>query len=258
MRHLTPYEQTQLARHGNGMSPATDLGTTPIEYVTGVAEFLGLSFFVSPAVLIPRIETEELVELALQTISERISTASAQHPLSIADIGTGSGAISISLAKHCRHFQDRVAFFASDVSEAALAVAKKNAQSLLSPEEPQITFLHSNVLRNYPEKAYDLIIANLPYIPTDHLNTLDASVKDHEPVLALDGGPDGFALIRVLIEEAPQYLTPHGVLLLEIDDSHSIANFIGLSAFYSVEVYKDSFGKNRFAKLTRTDHAPVA
>lgn len=256
-RILSPYEQTQLTRHGKAknLDPAA-LGSQPIEYVTGKAEFCGLVFSVSPAVLIPRVETEELVALTLQVVGEKIAQTSVTSPLLIAEVGTGSGAISISIAKHLFPFREKVKIVAGDISSEALAVAKTNSQ-LLESQDPEITWVESNLLEHFPvEQPFHIIVANLPYIPSSRIETLDESVRLHEPHLALDGGPRGLDLIYTLLEQAVKRLTPDGVVLLEVDDTHELGDFARFSNWYTFELRTDSFGKNRFViahrKVTST------
>lgn len=237
---MTPYEQTQLARHGFSGAPLTD--TTPIEYVTGVAEFCGLKFGVNPSVLIPRVETEGLVEISLECISEKITSA---NQLSIIDVGTGSGAVIISLAKHFEESSLPVQLHATDISEEALKVAKANAQQLTTtPIEFHLTSLLEN-----QKNRFDLIVANLPYIPSEAVKKLDQSVINHEPLLALDGGKDGFALIRKLLTTAPRNLNPHGSLILELDTSHTSEFFADFENQFSITFFNDCFDRHRFARL---------
>lgn len=264
MSTLSPYQQTQLARYGNpaGISGA-QLQQMPVEYATGRAEFCGLALHVSPRVLIPREETEELVELALQTVSEKLSHYTTREILRIAEVGTGSGAVSIVLAKHLSPFKDKLTIVACDVSPEALQIAKQNQAEFLSPSDVEVTFIASDLLKNFdtavvsksadkpapsPQK-FAVIIANLPYIPSQRIPSLDTSVKDYEPHLALDGGPRGLTLIYKLLDQSITHLQPNGVVLLEIDESHSIVDFREFGQYFEVEVLQDSFGKNRFARL---------
>lgn len=172
----------------------------PVAYLTGQREFFGLTFHVSPAVLVPRPETEHLVEAALEWATPR-------QPLTIADAGTGSGAIAISLAAHLP--QARVV--ATDISRAALAVAAGNAERhgvaarLSLVQADLLTPLHPGVA---------LIVSNPPYITTADLAALE--VARHEPHAALDGGPDGLEVIRRLLRDAARLLAQPGLLLVEI------------------------------------------
>lgn len=256
---LTPYQQTQLARYGNaaGVSSA-QLHQMPIEYVTGRAEFAGLALHVSPDVLIPRVETEELVELTLQTVSEKLSYYQTGEFLRIAEVGTGSGAISIVVAKHLAPFKDRVTITAGDISPQALAVAKQNQAEFLSLQDAPLEFIESDLLIKFGAKKFDIIVANLPYIPTERITKLADSVKDYEPHLALDGGTRGLTVIYKLIDQAITHLKPGGVILLEIDETHSIVDFRAWGQYFEVEVIRDSFEKNRFARLVFRQQAYTA
>jgi release factor glutamine methyltransferase len=253
MSPLSPYQQTQLARYGNqAQASAAQLQDMPIEYATGRAEFAGLALHVSPAVLIPRVETEELLGLALEVITEKLHAYQTPHLLQIAEVGTGSGAISIALAKHLHLAQSRVTITAGDISPEALEVARKNQAAFVSPNEPPVQLLISDLLKEFEPHAYDLIIANLPYIPSARIPQLDQSVRAYEPHLALDGGPRGLSLIYRLLDQAITYLKPGGVVLLEVDETHSIVDFRDVAQYFEVTVIQDTLGKNRFVRLTFT------
>lgn len=239
-RILTPYEQTQLARHGSGSTQVND--ATPIEYVTGVAEFCGLEFAVNPAVLIPRVETEGLVEIALECISEKLLTVT---ELKVMDVGTGSGAVIISLAKHLEQTSLSTDFFASDISTDAIKVAKKNATKLTNVP---ISFHQSNLLEQCSDR-FDVITANLPYIPSEAVKKLDPSVVNYEPLIALDGGADGFVLIKKLLQTVSKYLKPQGSVILELDTSHIGPFFREFENEFAITFFNDCFDRHRFARL---------
>lgn len=175
----------------------------PIAYLLGRRGFYDRDFAVTPAVLIPRPETELLLEQALDWAEH--------HPVRLAaDIGTGSGALAVTFAAHAPHTQ----VVAVDVSAEALAVARANAARHSVAE--RITFLHGDLLAPLIERGLrpDLIMANLPYIPAGELPAL--AVTRFEPRLALDGGPDGLDLVRRLLAEAQPLCAPGALLLLEI------------------------------------------
>jgi len=186
----------------------------PVAYLTGVREFWSLPLTVTPAVLIPRPETETLVEAVLGCLAERAS-----GPLTVADVGTGSGAIAIALAVELREAR----IFATDVSPAALAVAVENAHRFRV--ERRVTFLQGNWTA--PLFAVGLaghlhaVVANPPYIPSAGLAALDPEIVRFEPRLALDGGPDGFAFHRELAAAAPLLLTPGGWLAQEVGEGQA-------------------------------------
>lgn len=177
----------------------------PMAYIVGEREFYGVELEVTPAVLIPRPDTETVVDVTLGLLEGH------EHPV-IADVGTGSGAIALALAKT----KSDVKVYALDRSRAALDVATRNTAKHALGD--RVTLLESDLLAALPADApkLDLIAANLPYIATAVIPTLMRDVRDFEPRLALDGGPDGLDLVRRLVEEAKAHLTPGGSLVLEI------------------------------------------
>jgi release factor glutamine methyltransferase len=209
----------------------------PLPYVVGHWEFFGLDFEVTPDVLIPRPETELLVEKALAWLEQRADASS------VIDVGTGSGCIAISIATR---FQ-KVQFTATDISPGALEVAKRNAGKFSAAN--RIKFICCDLL---PEKTrtYDLIVANLPYIPTKKMEALP--IYGREPTLALDGGSDGLDLVRRLISLAPGYLSPGGMMLLEIESSQGMA---ALSLVYdtfshaSIHLHRDLAERDRLIEI---------
>jgi release factor glutamine methyltransferase len=176
----------------------------PVAYLVGRKEFYGLEFVVDRRVLIPRPETELLVDAVLDQIDLRDHV-----PLRIADVGTGSGAIALSIAAN----EPNAILYAIDVSTDALEVARSNAQCL--DERKQVTLLHGDLLTPLPERV-DIIVANLPYISSPVYPTLDSDVRDYEPQLALVAGPEGLDAMARLLRQAPQYLHANGVIYLEI------------------------------------------
>jgi release factor glutamine methyltransferase len=180
----------------------------PLPYIIGRWEFFGLDFIINPSVLIPRPETELLVEIALKWLRSQ------PDQRKVADIGTGSGCIAVAIAKQI----PKAHITASDISEKALSLARINAQK--HNVDQKIQFLQADLLQGL-NSTFNLICANLPYIPTATLHSLQ--VFSREPSLALDGGVDGLNLIRRLLSEAPQRLEPGGLLLLEIDASQGIS-----------------------------------
>ncbi|WP_305044048.1 peptide chain release factor N(5)-glutamine methyltransferase [Geoalkalibacter sp.] len=179
----------------------------PLAYILGEVEFWSLSFAVTPAVLIPRPDTEVLVEEAL---------ARGPDEARVLDVGTGSGAIAISLAVERPAWQ----VTALDVSPAALEVAQGNARRHGVAE--RLRFLPGD-LAQLPDEQFDLIVANPPYIPSADLAGLMPDVRDHEPHLALDGGPDGLAAYRALAAQAASRLRSGGCLLVEIGQGQEVA-----------------------------------
>ena len=206
----------------------------PLPYLLGLVEFYGLTFEVTPEVLIPRPETEILVELAL----DRPAT----H---IVDVGTGSGCIAVTLAVH----QPQVQITAIDISPAALAVAQRNIDR--HDVQSQVHLMTGDVLTPRPGIA-DLIVSNPPYIPTGQCASLQASVRDHEPRQALDGGSDGLAIIQQLLSQAPSILQPNGRLLIEIGaDQGAVAYDLALVAFphARIRIHRDLAGRERVLEV---------
>lgn len=189
----------------------------PMQYIVGETEFYGLPLKVTPAVLIPRPETELLVE----TVAERLGK---QDQLHIADVGTGSGAIAIALA----HLLPLAKVTAVDLSTDALALAQTNAST--NRLSDRIVFLQSDLLQAIPAGiSFDCIVSNPPYIPSGDAPTLHPQVRDHEPALALFSGLDGLDIYRRLVPQAHALLTPGGLLALEIGfgQRDAIAGLLG-------------------------------
>lgn len=189
----------------------------PTQYLTGKQEFWGLEFEVTPAVLIPRPETEHVVEVALERLGARgikirLDTGEPSAPLRIADVGTGSGCLAVALAHELPHAE----IVATDISVPALEVARRNAarHGVLS----RIHFLETNVLEGLSHEAgrFDLIVSNPPYVARNEANTLEREVREHEPHTALFGGPTGVEIYDRLIEQAGMLLRSGGILVLEL------------------------------------------
>jgi release factor glutamine methyltransferase len=189
----------------------------PLQHILGSQEFFGLDYEVTPDTLIPRHDTEVLVSEAL---SRRPDARTAL------DIGTGSGCIAVSLQKG---LSDALVS-ATDVSEAALAVARRNAARLGAP----IEFLHGSLFDPVPGRCFDLIVSNPPYIPTADIESLEREVRDYDPRSALDGGADGLDIYRLLIPAAVEHLNSGGLLLVEvgIGQSRDVAELFRHSSGY--------------------------
>ena len=173
----------------------------PIPYITGQAPFFDFELHVTPAVLIPRPETEQLVETA-------VAYARQHNAQTAVDVGTGSGCMAIALARFLPDLQ----VTAVDISPAALAIAQQNARQLAPG---RIQFQQSDLLQTIA-RPVNMIVANLPYVTSGEWQSLADGVKLHEPALALDGGEDGLELIRRLLEQAATRLRPNGAIFLEI------------------------------------------
>ncbi len=214
----------------------------PLAYILGQREFYGINVVLTPAVLIPRPETEGLVEQALFMALMGMESTE----LTIADVGTGSGAIAINLAIHLPSAK----IDAVDVQDAVLDVAAYNVR--VHGVADRVNLAIGDLLDAVPEPV-DLIVANLPYIPTDRIPTLQPEVQQ-EPVLALDGGPDGLDLVRRLLIQAEDKLNSHGIILLEIDpDQIPVVQELALQHFPegSTSVEKDLAGMDRILSIHR-------
>lgn len=206
----------------------------PIEHITHQKEFMKLNFFVDENVLIPRQDTEVLVE-------EVIKLAKKTRGKKILDLCTGSGAIAISLAKYI----DNSEITAVDISEKALQVAEVNAKN--NNVEEQITFVLSNLFNKLPYEKYDIIVSNPPYIKKEVIPTLDREVQK-EPVIALDGGIDGLDFYRKIIEQAYDYLKYNGYLCLEIgyDQKDEVFNLLKqYNQYINTYCIKDLYDNDR-------------
>lgn len=218
-----------------------------VAYLVGYKEFRGLRFAVGPAVLVPRPDTETLVEAALAWIDAR-GDSGAGRPLRALDVCTGSGCVAISLKAE----RPALSMSACDISESALSVARGNARELLgNPEratdvdKASIDFYSSDLLASVPG-TFDLIVSNPPYVPEAVIALLSEEVRN-EPRLALDGGPDGLDLVRRLISEARGRLNPGGRFLVEAgwDQSAEICRLLSGAGFDRIETYRDLGGHER-------------
>lgn len=214
----------------------------PVPYITGHREFYGLDFMVDRRVLIPRPETELLVERALETAKHLVT---GKQPLILADVGTGSGVIAISLAMHLPHAM----VYATDAFAEALEVAACNISRYGLSQ--RVRLLHGDLLQPLPEPVH-LIVANLPYVSTGYLATAAPDVVDYEPLVALDGGPDGLAQIRRLLTQAGPWLLPGGAILLEIgaDQGREVTMFAAQCyPAAQVELFQDYAGLDRIVRV---------
>ena len=210
------------------------LGGEPIQYITGETEFYGLPFRVDRSVLIPRPETEHLVEKIL-------SLAEAFANPRIADVGTGSGAIAIALA----HKLPAAQVTAIDLSPQALAVARANAEQ--NSVAKRIRFLEGSLLEPVADETLDMIVSNPPYVPETDRASLSVEVRDYEPALALFAGDDGLAVYRQLIPQAAAVLVPGGFLALEVGCGQhtAVADLLAASGFSQIEFTPDLQGIQR-------------
>lgn len=208
---------------------------TPLQHITGTQAFMGLTFKVNENVLIPRMDTETLVYEAVRKLDKGGEAL---------DLGTGSGAIGISVAKLC----PRAKVTVSDISDDALELAKENA----ALNNVKLKAVKSDLLAAFKSrlgaKKFDMIISNPPYIATDVIADLEPEVREHEPMLALDGGMDGLDFYRIIAQDAPNHLKKDGMLLLEIghDQGYLVPALLrGSGCFDEIKVIKDISGNDR-------------
>lgn len=223
----------------------------PVAYIMGEKEFWSMPMAVTPDVLIPRPETECLVEAALALLPPPAGGAeSAEMPTRILELGTGSGAVALALASELQ----AAVLMASDRSIKAIDVARQNARRLDLDQRVHFfcgdwfVCLHPRVRR------FDMILSNPPYIPTAEIDRLQAEVSQYEPRGALDGGADGLVSIRAIIGRAPDYLKPGGHLLLEIghDQKADIEKTVALSTAYAqLDFIRDYGGHDRIVRLLK-------
>jgi release factor glutamine methyltransferase len=216
----------------------------PLQYITGRQDFYGREFRVSPDVLIPRPETELLVEATLELMSD------SETESRICDVGTGSGCIAITLL--CE--RPKALGVALDLSPSALAIAKQNA--IDKGVNGRIDFAISDCFDSLPPDAapFDLIVSNPPYVAANVVGGLQREVRDYEPMIALTPGPDGLSIIRRLIAEAPGFLREDGYLLLEIgfDQGDSVLTLVDALQWRLVDIRPDLQGIPRIVILRKT------
>lgn len=229
----------------------------PLQHITGHQQFLDFDFLVNENVLIPRPETELLVEQVVLDINarasanendsgkcstggERVVKAAMAHKqkVRVLDMCTGSGCIAISVDKMC----DNVVVTAADISEKALAVAEKNNIR----NHGNVTFVRSDLFEKI-EGKFDVIISNPPYIPTKDLDTLMDEVREHEPHLALDGSKDGLKFYRKICKMSREFLNDHGKIFFEIgyDQGEKVPGLLSENGFTNIQVLKDFSGNDR-------------
>lgn len=207
----------------------------PVAYLTGTKEFFGLELEVSPAVLIPRPDTETLVLEALRRLKPMAQPR-------VLDLGTGSGCIAIALAKH----HPQLTATATDLSPDAITLAQRNAAR--HQVARRIQYRTGDLFDPIPPgEAFDLIVSNPPYVTTSELATLEPTVRDHEPRLALDGGPDGLAFYRRIVAQAAAYLVPCGHLLVEIapHQADKVQHLFTQAGYQALTTYRDLAGHSR-------------
>jgi release factor glutamine methyltransferase len=270
--HAAARDRTRLYSHPEEILPTASVESyfsllrrraagEPTQHLTGKQEFWGLEFTVSPDVLIPRPETEHLIEVGLDRLAVRELRAD-RNPcltgenISIADIGTGSGCIAIALAKELPGAK----IYAADISPKALTIAKQNAARHNFVD--RITFLESNLLEHFTQSPpsrnrspllFDLIISNPPYIGLREANSLATEVRDHEPAQALFGGPEGYELYAELILQSAAHLNPGGLLVLELGHNSlpAVEPLLDSPTWTNILITKDLSGINRVLSAER-------
>lgn len=228
----------------------------PLQYIVGSTEFMGLKFDVNPSVLIPRQDTETLVEDAISVIKKGelrgVKTGLRGAIRDALDLCCGSGAIGVSLSKQFSH----LSVTCSDISEDALALAKQNSQH--NGTGSNVRFVKGNMFEPFKgrfiNRKFDLIISNPPYISSGVIPTLMPEVREHEPIAALDGGADGLDFYRIIAKEAGEHLKKQGVLMLEIghDQRDAVMNLLDESGeFDDIRCCTDLTGKDRIIFAAR-------
>jgi release factor glutamine methyltransferase len=227
----------------------------PVAYVREVKEFMGLAFAADPRALIPRPETERLVELAEQEIGGRLLSGprpAGAPPIRIVDVGTGAGTIAVALAVRlrARGMLDEVTIIATDDAPEALDLARENAVGHAVAD--RIDFREVDLVPG-DERAFDLVLANLPYVRRDAIDDLPVAAS-FEPRHALDGGPDGLDVIRRLLDILPEVLAHRGLALLEIgadQEAGIVAAVAGIPGRWNCVVERDLAGLPRVARVDR-------
>lgn len=221
----------------------------PLQHLTGIQEFMGLEFQVNEHVLIPRQDTELLAEEALKIIGGAArkrqggTFGPAGGAYRLLDMCTGSGCVLLSILYHARKSTEmKVEGTGADISRKALETAQANAESL----HIQAEFSYSDLFEQVTGR-YEMIVSNPPYIRTDVIETLQEEVKNHDPMLALDGKEDGLHFYRRIIDEADKYLTKGGCLMFEIgaDQGEAVSSMMGCAGYNNVIVKKDLAGLDR-------------
>lgn len=220
-------DEKQLTRYHNLLKRRIE--RIPVAYLTGHKEFMGLNFAVTPDVLIPRPDTEILAQGVIEHLQ------SYKRPLKLADLGTGSGAICVSILK----FVENVEVAAVDISKKALEIAQFNAEKF--NVEDKIKFYEGNLFEPLEGQTFDVIVSNPPYISAKDFEKLQAEVKG-EPRIALDGGTDGLKFYRKIVADAPRFLNDDGFLAMELGFNHSeaVRQLIEESGkFKHIQIWKD-------------------
>ncbi len=219
------------------------LKNEPVQYIVGHTEFMSLPFYVNKFVLIPRPETEILVEKVLNYVLEN-----KRRNFNVLDLGTGSGNIIISLAKYAPGSM----YYASDISRNAIRIAKKNAR--LNKIRKNICFINADGFTGFKKMKFNIIVSNPPYIPSEEIKKLQKEVRDYEPLNALDGGETGLDNIFYIINNAYKYLRKNGLLAMEFgyNQSRKIKNYVLKTGKYKdITIIKDYSKKDRILMVKK-------
>ena len=235
-RQTTTPEKMELIKRLEPLAERIENGE-PLQYVIGHVDFWGMELKCDPRALIPRPETELLVE---EILSSRIWD---KQPATVVDVGTGTGCIVLTLARQ----RPDANFKAVDVSADAMELARENAR--LNGLENEILWLENFLLEGFAAQSADAIVANLPYIATDDWRVLSPSVREHEPQSALESGPNGMELIEQLSTQARNVLVPGGMLFLEFgyDQGESVRHCLEQLGYQSIQIKHDLAGHDRIA-----------
>ncbi|MEO8482358.1 MAG: peptide chain release factor N(5)-glutamine methyltransferase [Acidobacteriota bacterium] len=255
-RHVLRWDMARWLTHQDALAPddfsAALLAAVerrrshePVAYISGEREFYGRPFLVSRAVLIPRPETEDVVDAALEVL-QRPELASRPGPARVLDIGTGSGCLAVTIALEAPATEVE----ATDISRAALEIARENAARL--GVAGAVRF-HESALTASSSGDFDVIVSNPPYVPVDDRMTLSRDVRDYEPTLALFGGRDGLDVIRALLPEAARALRPGGTLVMEIGQGQAdrVETLVRLAGLHWVGARPDLAGIPRVIAARR-------
>lgn len=212
----------------------------PIQYILKEKEFMGINFYVEEGVLIPRADTELLVEYVIEYIEDKFSNKN----INLLDMGSGSGAISLSIGKYCPQVQ----VYGVDIGDIPIRISNINKEKLdLSNVNFYQGDLFNPLLEMNLQEKFDIIVSNPPYICKPELEDLEPEVKDFEPYIALHGGKDGLEFYRRISKESKKYLTPKGLLVYEVGykQSEDVKNIMIKEGFNSIQILKDIQGIDR-------------
>ena len=251
LEHICHTNRNTLLVHGerevteeeeNGYRKAIAMRSTriPLQHITGVQNFMGLDFCVNEHVLIPRFDTEILVEEVMKELHDGSR---------ILDMCTGSGCILLSLL----HYSNHCSGIGADISKEALQVASENVSSIAAMKRPNpwdentVKLIHSDLFSKVPNEKFDIIVSNPPYIASAVIPTLMEEVREHEPMSALDGREDGLFFYRKIVAESREYLTKEGMLFFEIgyDQGQAVSDMMRAAGYQDVTVVKDFAGLDR-------------